>query len=512
MNPALGLDADQRPARPLIVLQKPLAVVVGYLALVIGLAIAESWWHAEAVKKTTAIEAAESYSQALTTFRNFYSNEIVPRAKRAGALVTYDYHDKPAALPLPATMTIELGERLSHDGAFFRMYSSFPFPHRVGRTLDPVEQGALAALTDDPKQPFTQFEERNGRTFVRYAKPVYMGETCVACHNTQAGSPRTDWKVGDMRGVQMVSMPLPDTSALGAEQLLRSLPEFALIGGLGVVLIWFLMRRLARSLGDSRALAATLEERNAALTTAKMEAERASRSKSEFLANMSHELRTPLNAIIGFSEILRSEIFGKLGAPRYRDYAADIHTSGNHLLSIINDILDMAKIESGRLELKENECELGEVIDGALRLLADRAEMAGVKLVRELPPGGLALYADQRALKQILINLVNNAVKFTPQGGTITIAGARDASGSVVLSVSDTGIGIAPEALKRVLEPFIQADGGLSRQYEGTGLGLPITKALTELHEGTLDIDSVVGQGTKVRITLPAQRALKQAA
>jgi signal transduction histidine kinase len=201
-----------------------------------------------------------------------------------------------------------------------------------------------------------------------------------------------------------------------------------------------------------------------------------------------------------------------LGAPRYRDYAADIHISGNHLLSIINDILDMAKIESGRLELKESECELDEVIDGALRLLADRAETAGVKLVCELPAEGLALYADERALKQILINLITNAVKFTPKGGTITIAGGRDASGRVVLSVSDTGIGIAPEELTRVLEPFIQADGGLSRKYDGTGLGLPISKALTELHEGTLDIDSVVGQGTKVRITLPAQRALNQAA
>jgi signal transduction histidine kinase len=498
--------------RSLIVLQKPLAVVGGYLVLVIALAIAESWWHAEAVKKTTAIEAAESYSQALTTFRNFYSNEIVPRAQRAGAIVTYDYHDKPAALPLPATMTIELGERLSRDGAFFRMYSTLPFPHRADRTLDSVEQEALAALTADPKHPFTLFEDRNGRTFVRYAKPVYMGETCVACHNVHPGSPRTDWKVGDIRGVQMVSMPLPDTSILGGEQLLRSLPEFALIGGLGVVLIWFLMRQLASSLGDSRALAATLEERNAALTTAKMEAERASRSKSEFLANMSHELRTPLNAIIGFSEILRAESFGKLGVPRYRDYAVDIHNSGNHLLSIINDILDMAKIESGRLELRESECELAEVMDGALRLLADRAETAKVKVVRELPPEGLALYADQRALKQIVINLVTNAVKFTPEGGTITVAGARDATGRVVLSVSDTGIGIAPEQLKRVLEPFIQADGGLARKYEGTGLGLPITRALTELHDGTLDIDSVVGQGTTVRITLPAARALKKAA
>jgi PAS domain S-box-containing protein len=244
-----------------------------------------------------------------------------------------------------------------------------------------------------------------------------------------------------------------------------------------------------------------------ALCAAKEQAELANRAKSEFLANMSHELRTPLNAIIGFSEIIGGEIFGPLGDRRYGEYAIDIHDSGNHLLQIINDILDLAKIEAGQHELQEQPVEVAQVIESCLRLIAGRATKAGVSVEVELP-APITVNADQRKLKQILINLLSNAVKFTGDGGRVAIGARLDAEGTFVLSVRDDGIGIKAELLETVLAPFAQADGSLTRSREGTGLGLPLVKALTELHGGTLAIESEDGLGTTVTVRLPAARVL----
>jgi PAS domain S-box-containing protein len=243
------------------------------------------------------------------------------------------------------------------------------------------------------------------------------------------------------------------------------------------------------------------------LRRARDEAELASRSKTEFLANMSHELRTPLNAVIGFSDVLIGEIFGPLGDARYRDYVHDIRDSGNHLLNLINDVLDVAKIEFGRIELTEESVPLGEIIDACVRLVRARADAAGVAVATELPAGLPALRADVRRMKQIVINLLSNAVKFTPSGGQVTISAATDAGG-LVLAVSDTGIGMAPEDLAIALRPFGQIDSRLARKYQGTGLGLPLTKAMAELHGGSLELISAPGQGTTARVRLPSERVL----
>ncbi len=243
------------------------------------------------------------------------------------------------------------------------------------------------------------------------------------------------------------------------------------------------------------------------LRRARDEAELASRSKTEFLANMSHELRTPLNAVIGFSDVLIGEIFGPLGDARYRDYAHDIRDSGNHLLNLINDVLDVAKIEFGRIELIEESVSLGEVIDSCVRLVRERADAAGVALVTDVPPDLPELRADTRRMKQVLINLLSNAVKFTPSGGRVTISAATD-GGDLTLAVTDTGIGMAPEDLATALQPFGQIDSRLARKYQGTGLGLPLTKAMVELHGGSLELISAPGQGTTALVRLPAERIL----
>jgi two-component system cell cycle sensor histidine kinase PleC len=242
------------------------------------------------------------------------------------------------------------------------------------------------------------------------------------------------------------------------------------------------------------------------LRLAKEQAEVASRTKSQFLANMSHELRTPLNAIIGFAEVIEREIFGAVGVPQYASYAADIHRSGQHLLSLINDILDLSKVEAGRFEIVEQDFPLVETIDEAKRLLEIRAEKAGLTMKTEVAGDIARVYADRKLISQALLNLLSNAVKFTPAGGQVLIAAKRDSTGDLLISVSDTGIGMAPEEIPRALEPFGQIDGTLARRYDGTGLGLTITKAFIEMHGGTLTLDSEKGRGTTAAIRMPGWR------
>jgi signal transduction histidine kinase len=232
-------------------------------------------------------------------------------------------------------------------------------------------------------------------------------------------------------------------------------------------------------------------------------AETANRAKSDFLANMSHELRTPLNAIIGFSEVIGSALFGPLDA-RYRDYAQDIHGSGHHLLRIINDLLDLSKVEAGRLELHDAPVPVGVLFETCRRMVGDRAAAAGISLDFALVD--IEVSVDELRLEQVLLNLVSNAVKFTPVGGRVTVSATLAPTGEVVISVADTGIGMAADDIPRALQPFGQIDNSLTRPQGGTGLGLPLAQRLVELHGGTLSIYSELGKGTTVTVVLPAER------
>lgn len=268
-------------------------------------------------------------------------------------------------------------------------------------------------------------------------------------------------------------------------------------------------QNLIRSLRDSRRVLKRMTER---LAVALDEAERASQAKSSFVANMSHELRTPLNAIIGFSDVIRNASIGPVGNPRYLDYAKDIHDSGVHLLGIINEILDLAKIESGRaLPEKPEPFALVPMLEQAVRVTAPLAQKQGVAVSVDVAEhGGIELLAVERVMRQIVLNILSNAVKFTPAGGTVRVSLDLSDDG-LALRIADTGIGMSAEDIKVALTPFGQVDNALSRAHAGTGLGLPLAKAMMELAGGRLAIKSAPGRGTTVSMIFPPASVMVKA-
>jgi len=251
-----------------------------------------------------------------------------------------------------------------------------------------------------------------------------------------------------------------------------------------------------------------VSERTAELERARLQAEEANRAKTEFLANMSHDLRTPLNAILGFSEIMRARAYGELGDPRYEEYVEDIHHSGSLLISLINDLLDISKVEAGKYELVEETVDIEELIRSCLRQVATAAASADQHLSVDIAAPAPVLLADKRVLVQILNNLLSNAIKFTPEGGRIVVKAWSDAEARVLLSVADNGIGMTDEGVAKALRPFEQAHNARAREHKGTGLGLHLCDNFMRLFGGVMEIESRAGEGTVVTVTFPPERAV----
>ena len=329
------------------------------------------------------------------------------------------------------------------------------------------------------------------------------------------------------------NFPLVTTVGLDLESALAATYEQAvvlvtlagigtlLLGGLSLILMREIGYRAAREiqLADERMLLQTsnarlAEERirlrqiNFELKHSKERAEAANDAKSQFLANMSHELRTPLNAIIGFSQIIKEETMGPVGVKKYIEYAADIFHSGEHLLALINNVLDISKISAGEMELRDEPVDLQEVVQSSITAVTAQAEKSNIALHVNLAPNLPAFQADPVAMRQILINLLSNAVKFTASGGEVRVGGERTLDGGLALVVSDTGIGMTEDEIAISLEPFRQVENTFTKRYDGTGLGLPIARRLIELHGGKLDIASAKGVGTVIRASLPRERML----
>jgi signal transduction histidine kinase len=394
------------------------------------------------------------------TFRDVYASLDLP----PGASVTLLHRDGPI-----------LARHPDHESGVGRPARELPLP----------EPGGAMTLEDDE------------RIVTARASPAFPLAVAVSFNRAAVLAP---WHVNLLRGVVI---------AVAGSLLLGTLT-------------WLLLReidRRERMFSDLQASAHALRNSKAQLIqdianrhrveaeliAARRASDEANQAKTRFLANMSHELRTPLNAIIGFAEALETAVFGPLAA-KQAEYIGDIRRAGLHLLSLINDILDSAKVESGKYVLHETILSVPETATECLRQIGPQAAEKGIILALRLAKDLPGLYADERAFKQILLNLLSNAIKFTPPGGRAELLGNLTEDGRLVLRVADTGIGIPPDDLERVLEPFYQVENPHVRHYAGTGLGLPLVRSLVELHGGTLTLESTLGRGTTVTLHYPAER------
>ena len=436
-------------------------------------------------EKTTALQLADAFVKEYSVIRVYLRNDIAP---------------------VPATFRAHAIDRFnrSRDGNHLLRLD---LVGRTGRAIvTPPRDKAMAEVIEEfahstPPQPRSAFIEVDGHTIFRTMYPsIASQQSCVDCHNQLQGD-KGHWQLNDVMGAFSVDVP-------AGPFLRRNLLQSAGMGlgtfaALSSVSLWIALLYFHR-----------LREREAtfrAVQRAKDEAESASRSKSEFLANMSHELRTPLNAIIGFSDVMAGEKFGPLGNERYVQYVHDVGDSGRHLLSLINDVLDISKVEYGKLDLHEEAVDLAEIIDGSIRLMRQRAEAAQIALTADVEASLPQLWADERRLKQVVLNLLSNAVKFTPAGGSVSVRAFAGKDG-LRFAVRDTGIGMDAAGIELALRPFGQVDSSLARKYSGTGLGLPLSKAIAELHGGTLEIASRPGEGTDVTVAFPLHRIIAKRA
>ncbi len=494
--------------------RKPFLVFSLYAAICTLSLTVLSWHHSKDIRETTALKAAEAYSQSVSAMRSFYSRHVVPRAQKAGATVSHDYKASETTIPFPATLTIELANELreSNSAFSFNFYSNQPFPWRSTRVLEKFEIEALGILNSKSTEKFVRYENYKGQRSVRIAYPVIMGETCVACHNSHPLSPRTDWKVGDIRGVQQITLPLANVGTSFLPDMRRSAFYIGIFTLAGLVLIWLLLRETQARIEQTRKLAADAEIRNLDLAAAKAEAERANRAQGELIANVGHELRTPLNSVIGFSEILKDERMGPMGSPEYPEFAGEIHSSGTQLLEIINSILYMSQLESGSAEMHQEILSLDRVISSNVEAFKAAAEAEGISLKPMIMPDLPPVLFDRNGLSRIMHYILDNAIKFGSRGSKVWVAARVLKDGGIEIRCKDTGAGIAEDVLLEVLKPFRQADGARSRRFEGVGLGLTMANSIAKLHNTTIDLESIEGIGTTVILKIPANRVVPEGA
>ncbi len=482
-------------------------VLLTVFALILLISLAIFWYlkklNLELVHSTTQSSAAQ-YIDILAEFRTLYTSEVVAAAAAHGLEITHDYHNKTGAIPLPATLSMLLIDKLSEHGnqVNARLYSAYPFPWRqqTGGLNGEFERQAWQTLQQQPQQPFSRIEIINGVLSLRYAVADIMRPSCVGCHNSHPDTPKNDWQVGDVRGVLEVIEPLDQ----GVSQVNNIFWQMVvLIGSLflfSALAVLIILRQMQQKQSQLSGLNLQLTEEITAkqkateqMQLAMDEAVAANKSKSAFLANISHEIRTPMNAILGYTQILQRG--NELSGDQQHSLSVIEH-SGEHLLGIINDVLDLSKIEANAVNLNKQVFDLEVMfitLSDMFRLKAEQKKLEW-QTVNNISSKSLAVLGDQGKLRQVLINLIGNAIKFTNNGQVRFILTPKN-DHYFHFEVIDSGPGIAKELQDKIFEAFNQ--GCINEGMGGTGLGLTISKKYLNLMASELHLESNLGQGAR---------------
>ncbi len=485
-----------------IVLKHPGATASCLLAVGAVLASAAAIRHDSQLRQAAVLHEARNLTSALLAFRALYSQAVVEPAREAGLDIVAEV-GAPGTIPLPITMTEHLGERIrSGDGGrSARLYSPFPFPGDSRSGLEDAFAEEAWSRFSAGELELWRLDEQEGGAVLRFAVPDRMTADCVPCHNSHPQTPRSDWQVGDLRGVLEVNVPMGEAAPEVQAASRQTVMSYAALGGLGVLglgLVFGLQTRRREELEEE------VSERTRDLVEARDRAQASDVAKSEFLANMSHEIRTPMNAILGMSDLL-----GEQGLDVQTQHRVDvIRRAGDHLLQLINEILDFSKIEAGRLEISPFPCDVVRTLEDIASLQAPVAADKGLELVLGIDPAlPHEVRLDPMRFRQIAMNLLGNAVKFTDTGRVDMHLSADPAEPGekawLTLSVADTGVGIPADRLDTIFDAFSQVDGSVTRRFGGTGLGLSIVRALVELMGGTIAVESASGVGSRFTVRLP---------